>query len=416
MTAGAAAPAVAGPAAEKAQSGLQRRPLLPLSAGHFCVDSYAGMLAPMVPLLQDRLGLSLTATATIGAVMAFSNLSQPLFGLFGDRLRRRNLVPAGVLLAAVCMPLMGVTESFALTLAVIAAGGLGVAAFHPQSFVIAADLSGARRAFGIALFVFAGTVGLATTPTWLTFTVAAFGTRVLPLTTLPGVVAALAIWRWVPLDGGRAEDQDWRAVGAQLAAGLRPLAAILAVVVLRNVTFLGFNLFIAVLNRDRGMSLAAGGIALSVYGLAGVLASLGVGRLADRTDPKPLVWASLAAAAPFLFGYALVPGPASLLLLAAGGGLLGASTSVMVALAQQAAPGQRALASSLPLGMSWGLASLTLPLLGWIGDVAGVTVMLSALGWLPLVAAAIAFRFLPGRSLPRSDGARRAETAVPASR
>ena len=167
MTADAAAtrPAAApgsGTAAEAAKTALERRPLLPLSVGHFCVDSYAGMLAPMVPLLQERLGLSLAATATIGAVMAFSNLSQPLFGLLGDRLRRRNLVPAGVLLAALCMPLMGVTTSFALTIAVIAAGGLGVAAFHPQSFVIAADLSGARRAFGIALFVFAGTIGLAT--------------------------------------------------------------------------------------------------------------------------------------------------------------------------------------------------------------------------------------------------------------
>ena len=381
--------------------GMQRRPLLPLSVGHFCVDSYAGMLPPMVPLLQERLGLSLAATATIGAVMAFSNLSQPLFGLLGDRLRRRNLVPAGVLLAAVCMPLMGVTGSFALTIAVIAAGGLGVAAFHPQSFVIAADLSGARRAFGIALFVFAGTVGLATTPTWLTFTVDAFGTHVLPLAALPGVAAALAIWRWVPLGAERAHNRGWRAVGAQLAAGLRPLAAILAVVVLRNITFLGFNLFIAILNRDRGMSLVAGGIALSVYSLTGVLASLAVGRIADRTDPKPLVWGSMAAAAPFLFGYALVPGPASLLLLAAGGGLLGASTSVMVALAQQAAPGQRALASSLPLGMSWGLASLTLPLLGWIADLAGVTAMLSVLAWLPLAAAAIAFRFLPGRTSSR---------------
>ena len=406
MTGGAAAAPAAGVrAAPAVEPELQRRPLLPLSVGHFCVDSYAGMLPPMVPLLQERLGLSLAATATIGAVMAFSNLSQALFGLLGDRLRRRNLVPAGVLLAALCMPLMGVTASFALTIAVIAAGGLGVAAFHPQSFVIAADLSGARRAFGIALFVFAGTVGLAITPTWLTFTVDAFGTRILPLAALPGVAAAFAIWRWVPLGADPAQDQRWRAVAAGLAASLRPLAAILSVVVLRNVTFLGFNLFIAILNRDRGMGLAAGGIALSVYSLAGVLASLGVGRIADRTDPKPLVWGSLAASAPFLCAYALVPGPASLLLLAAGGGLLGSSTSVMVALAQQAAPGQRALASSLPLGMSWGLASLTLPLLGWIADRAGVTTMLSALGWLPLAAAAIAFRFLPGRNAPLRAGA-----------
>ena len=408
ITPAAAPPAAAGAAAETAAPGAaasvtQRRPLLPLSVGHFCVDSYAGMLPPMVPLLQERLGLSLAATATIGAVMAFSNLSQPLFGLLGDRLRRRNLVPAGLLLAAVCMPLMGVAPSFALTMAVIAVGGLGVAAFHPQSFVIAADLSGPRRTFGIALYVFAGTVGLATTPTWLTFTVEAFGTRVLPLASLPGVVAALAIWRWVPLAADPAQNHGWRAVGTQIAASVRPLAAILAVVVLRNITFLGFNLFIAILNRDRGMSLAAGGIALSVYSLAGVLASLGVGRVADRTDPKPLVWGSLAAAAPFLCAYALVPGPAALLLLAAGGGLLGSSTSVMVALAQQAAPEQRALASSLPLGMSWGLASLTLPLLGWIGDVVGVTAMLSALGWLPLVAAVIAFRFLPGRNAPRQE-------------
>ena len=391
------APAAAPPATEVAAPAMRRRPLLPLALGHFCVDSYAGMLAPMVPLLQDRLGLSLAATATIGAVMAFSNLSQPVLGLLGDRMRRRTLVPAGVLLAAVCMPLMAVTPSFGLTMAVIAAGGLGVAAFHPQSFVIAADLSGARRAFGIALYVFAGTIGLATTPTWLTFTVDAFGAGVLPLTTLPGVVAAVVIWRRVPLAADPAQEQGWRAVGAQIAASLRPLAAILAVVVLRNVTFLGFNLFIAVLNRDRGMGLAAGGIALSIYNLSGVLASLGVGRIADRTDPKPLVWGSMAAAAPFLCAYALVPGPAALLLLAVGGGLLGSSTSVMVALAQQAAPGQRALASSLPLGLSWGLASLTLPLLGWIGDLAGVTAMLSALGWLPLAAAAIALRFLPAR-------------------
>ena len=396
------APAPALPATEVAAPVMQRRPLLPLALGHFCVDSYAGMLAPMVPLLQERLGLSLAATATIGAVMAFSNLSQPILGLLGDRMRRRTLVPAGVLLAALCMPLMAVTPSFGLTLAVIAAGGLGVAAFHPQSFVIAADLSGARRAFGIALYVFAGTIGLATTPTWLTFAVDAFGAGVLPLATLPGVAAAVAIWRRVPLAADPAQDHGWRAVGAQIAAGLRPLASILAVVVLRNVTFLGFNLFIAVLNRDRGMGLAAGGIALSIYNLSGVLASLGVGRIADRTDPKPLVWGSLAAAAPFLCAYALVPGPAALLLLAAGGGLLGSSTSVMVALAQQAAPGQRALASSLPLGLSWGLASLTLPLLGWIGDLAGVTVLLSALGWLPLAAALIALRFLPARPARRT--------------
>ena len=383
--------------APSANGAIQRRRLLPLAIGHFCVDSYAGMLAPMVPLLQERLQLSLAAAGAVGAVVAFSNLSQPLLGLLGDRMRRRTLVPLGVLLAALCMPLLGVAPNYALLLVVVALGGLGVAAFHPQSFVIASDLSGRRRAFGIALFVFAGTSGLAVTPVWVTFVVDRAGPEVLPLASLAGVAAALLIWRHVPLAGDPAGDRSWRSVGAQFAASLRPLAAILAVVVLRSIAFLGFNLFIAVLARDRGLSLEAGGVALSVYNLSGVLASLGLGRVADRVDPKPLICGSLVLSAPFLWAYAALPGPLSFVWLALGGALLGSTTAVMVALAQQAAPGQRALASSMPLGLSWGLASLTLPLLGWIADQVGVTAMLRGLAWLPLVAAAIMLLLVPTR-------------------
>ena len=376
---------------------IQRRRLLPLAIGHFCVDSYAGMLAPMVPLLQERLQLSLAAAGAVGAVVAFSNLSQPLLGLLGDRMRRRTLAPLGVLLAALCMPLLGVAPNYPLLLVTVALGGLGVAAFHPQSFVIAGDLSGRRRAYGIALFVFAGTSGLALTPVWITFVVDRAGAEVLPLASLAGVAAALLIWRRVPLAADPAGDRSWRSVGTQFIASVRPLAAILAVVVLRSIAFLGFNLFIAVLARDRGLSLAAGGVALSVYNLSGVLASLGLGRVADRVDPKPLICGSLVLSVPFLWAYAALPGPLSFLWLALGGALLGSTTAVMVALAQQAAPGQRALASSLPLGLSWGLASLTLPLLGWIADQVGVTAMLRGLAWLPLVAAAIMLVLVPTR-------------------
>ena len=383
--------------APSANGAIQRRRLLPLAIGHFCVDSYAGMLAPMVPLLQERLQLSLAAAGAVGAVVAFSNLSQPLLGLLGDRMRRRTLVPLGVLLAALCMPLLGVAPNYPLLLVTVTLGGLGVAAFHPQSFVIAGDLSGRRRAYGIALFVFAGTSGLALTPVWVTFVVDRAGAEVLPLASLAGVAAALLIWRRVPLAGDPAGDRSWRSVGAQFVASVRPLAAILAVVVLRSIAFLGFNLFIAVLARDRGLSLAAGGVALSVYNLSGVLASLGLGRIADRVDPKPLICGSLVLSVPFLWAYAALPGPLSFVWLALGGALLGSTTAVMVALAQQAAPGQRALASSLPLGLSWGLASLTLPLLGWIADQVGVTAMLRGLAWLPLVAAAIMLVLVPTR-------------------
>ena len=63
-------------------------------------------------------------------------------------------------------------------------------------------------------------------------------------------------------------------------------------------------------------------------------------------------------------------------------------------MAQELAPKNAALASSLPLGFSWGLASLTLGPLGFLGDRIGLEAMQTYVAVLPLLTAAIAL-FLP---------------------
>ena len=83
-------------------------------------------------------------------------------------------------------------------------------------------------------------------------------------------------------------------------------------------------------------------------------------------------------------------------LLFVGGGLLMSSNSIMITLAQELAPENSGLASSLPLGFSWGLASLTLPVIGYFGDQIGVAETLKYLALLPILTAGLAF-FLPSR-------------------
>jgi len=73
-----------------------------------------------------------------------------------------------------------------------------------------------------------------------------------------------------------------------------------------------------------------------------------------------------------------------------GGGLLISSNSILVALAQELAPENSALASSLPLGFSWGLASLSLPIIGRLADLYGVSTTLSYLSLLPLLTGILA--------------------------
>jgi predicted MFS family arabinose efflux permease len=133
-----------------------------------------------------------------------------------------------------------------------------------------------------------------------------------------------------------------------------------------------------------------------------VVGSLVFGYLADRIQPKFLTWTTILAACPLLLGYIYLEGPASYVLLTIGGGLLLSSNSILVAMAQELAPRNAALASSLPLGFSWGLASLTLGPLGYLADRIGLESMLTYVALLPLVTAGLAM-LLPVISLPIAE-------------
>ncbi|MBT4099757.1 MAG: MFS transporter [Gemmatimonadetes bacterium] len=373
---------------------MRRAQLLLVSLAHFCVDSYATMLAPVLPLVIDRLGLSLASAGILGTIVSACNLSQPLLGMWADRMRRRWLVIGGLGLAAIFTPLMGIAPSYYPLVAALTIGGFGVAAFHPQVFSLAGELSGDRRAFGIALFIFGGTLGLGVTPLWMPFYAERIGLEFLPVVTIPGLIFLFLVWRWIPLDNPHLADD----APAQQVSGLSDvaggLAIIVAVVVLRSVTGLGFGFFLAVLSKEQGMGTAAIGIPLAVYNISGVVGALLFGYLADQVTPKPLVWGSLALSAPALYAFLHMQGPLSYVALAIGGGLLLSSNSILVALAQELAPQQSGLASSLPLGFSWGLAGLALGPIGWVADRIGIAETLSWLVLLPLVTSLVAL-FLP---------------------
>jgi predicted MFS family arabinose efflux permease len=187
-----------------------------------------------------------------------------------------------------------------------------------------------------------------------------------------------------------------------LARQWRPLALITLVVILRTVTSLSFGTFLAVLGQERGLTAEeAGRIPLSVYQTCGVVGSLIAGYLADRMDPKPLVWGSILLACPVLYAYLLSSGWISLVLLGLGGALILSSNSVLVAIAQELAPENAALASSLPLGFAWGIAGFTLPLVGHFADQIGMVGTLKYLALLPIPTALLAL-FLPAGTHRRS--------------
>ena len=141
----------------------------------------------------------MAAAGSLGSAFSLTNLIQPLLGLWADRMARRWLVLAGLTLTTISMPLLGVVPGYWSLVVILTAGGFGVAAFHPQVASLVGDLSGDRRAFGISLFVFGGTLGLGLTPFWVPLFASRIGLEYLPAISFPGLILVLLLWRFVPL-------------------------------------------------------------------------------------------------------------------------------------------------------------------------------------------------------------------------
>src|SRR5215831_5643557 len=148
-------------AAERDQ-GIEKRSMAALSTGHLAVDFASGSVPALIPFLTDKFHLSyaLAAVLLLAATIS-SSLVQPLFGLWSDRSAALWLIPGGTALAAVGVGGAAVSPVYPLVVVLVFAGGLGIAAFHPEGAKFAAYASGAKRASGMAYFNIGGNTGYA---------------------------------------------------------------------------------------------------------------------------------------------------------------------------------------------------------------------------------------------------------------
>lgn len=363
--------------------GRPRAPLWPrlgvLTFAHFTNDLYAAFLAPLLPLVVAKFGLTLALAGLLGSAFNLSSaFSQPFFGMVADRVRRPVFIVIGALVTATMMGLLGLAPSYHAMLVVLFIAGLGTAAFHPQSFAVAGAVSGDRRGAGLSLFIAGGELGYSLGPVYVAAVVGAIGLAGTAVAALPGVVACLLLWRPVG---------SWRlSLGTPSQVGLRSevrrhgrsLALIWLVVVLRSVVTLGHVLFIPLLLRGRGETLIMGGTAVLIFGGIGSIGGLIGGPLSDRIGRRAVMAISLIATAPLLVLFGSIESSWGLVPLALGGFTLFLAAPVSIVMAQEMFPSRASLASSLVTGMAWGTAGLSMTLVGAIADKIGLAQTLSA--------------------------------------
>jgi FSR family fosmidomycin resistance protein-like MFS transporter len=388
-----------------------RRALGWLAAGHVVNDMNQGAVPALLPFLIAERGLTYTAAG--GVVLAatlLSSLIQPVLGHLSDRRPLPFLIPLGVFAAGGGLALAGLVTGYGATIAAILISGAGVAAFHPESARYANYASGERRATGMSVFSVGGNLGIALGPVAISVLAGSGGVARIVWMSLPACLMAALLVRELPhlsvLRPESSHESSRETVTLPLWGAFTRLSG---VIVIRSLFAFGLVSFVPLyLVNVRGIPKREAALAVSAMLLAGAVATLLGGRLADRFGRRAVLVGFLLPLAPLLAFFLHTPGVAGLAsLVLIGGGTVG-TYSVAVVMGQEYLPGREGIAGGVTMGLAIGIGGVGVPLLGALADHQGVAAVFPVLGALPLLAAALSVT-LPG---PRASLRREAPSAA----
>lgn len=368
-----------------------------LSLAHLTDDFYAGFLSPLLPLLKERLNLSLVMVGALPPIFAFAaSGSQPLMGFLGDRIGSRRLVVIGVALASVFMSFIGLASGFLSLVLVLLLGGVGISFFHPHGAAMTGKMSGEHRGLVMSMFLMAGAVGISLGPLFIVALVSRMGLERTYGAALPGLLIALALWMFLRDVPGLHQTREPAVIRRLFTTDMFPVLMLFVIAVLRSTVAIAFTNFIPLMLHEMGQPLEAGAKAIFALLFFGSLGGMAGGFLSDRFSRVKIIFLSSVFACPLFIGFVCTTGFTAYVLLALAGIVMQAAHPVCVVMGQELKPDAASTVSGLMMGFGWWFGSLPMPLLAMLAEATSMRIMLLATSGVCLVAGALVF------ALPKS--------------
>ncbi|HKK89945.1 MAG TPA: MFS transporter [Desulfobacteraceae bacterium] len=365
--------------------------VLLLSFSHFIHDIYTSFLAPLLPLIIEKLSLSLGQAGLLSAVHQLPSLFNPVIGVFADR---KGLVRWLVILAptmtAIPMCFLGAVPSYPLLMILLFVAGISVALYHVPAPVLIARASGMKKGRGMSFFMTGGEAARTLGPVVAVGSVSLFGLEGI----YPVAVVAVATSLLLYFKLEKIEPPEKKAVRPSFFSGFNEIKPVLiplsGILTARAFMHSAMGIFLPVYIEQQTGNLWYAGAALAFYEAFGVAGVLSAGILSDRMGRKKVLFAALVAAPAALALFVVTAGPVRFLMMIAAGFAILSTAPVMLAIVQENAPNNPAAANGLYMMVSFAVRSATIVVVGFLGDVTGLSTMymicaLAGLGAIPFL-------------------------------
>jgi len=342
-----------------------------ISFAHMFHDIFSSFLAPMLPLLIQRLGISLSLASFLDIARKIPSLLNPFLGLMAEKRDVKYFVILTPAITAISMCLLGVTSSYLVALLLLFIAGISATLFHIPSPTMIKIAAGEQTGKGMSWFMVGGESARTIGPLIVTGAISLWGFegiyRLIPI----GILASLFLWYKLKdfqvedFNAKKVEKGDTKKVLKKVA----PFFTILGIYMLFNAgTKSAVTLFLPLFLTKHGFSIYEAGISLSVLQFFGIIGTFFSGRFSDKIGRKNMLFISAIGTSLSMILFIYFNSFALFPILAILGFFLFATGPVMMAAVQDTNTGKPTFINSIYMGINFGISSIVVFLVGYFAD------------------------------------------------
>ena len=376
---------------------------------HFSHDLCLGLLAALLPLIRESLGLSyLQSGLLLSALTITSGLSQFPGGWLGDRFSRHKVIAIGLAGISLTTLVIGLSPAYYPMLVILIIMGVFSGAYHPSAVsVLCSQVDYDRRGKAIAFHMAGGSIGFAVGPILGGLIADMTGWRfAFIILSIPAMIAAPLMFKKLRQPTTAKDSNSSSRLSIKddttpqskrqrisIIQVLRPIAIVCSLAIAMHLVTGSAMAFIPIYLVDKHNVVPA--YAAMLIGVArggGIAGSLLGGWLSDRWDRKRAILLALAAIGPILYLLITLPFNAGLIITLILFGLLMymRSATIQAFLMDKTPTYLRATIYGIYFGMALEGASLIQPVAGYFMDVFGIAEVFNGIALTSLGLSAVA--------------------------
>lgn len=358
---------------DESRDGFQTGQVFTIAAGHFVHDSYSAFVAPLLPLLQEKLSTNYALTGGLTVFAQLPSLLNPFIGYLADKVSLRYFIILAPGITATLMGFLGLTSSYLALAVLLFAAGISIATFHAPAPAMIGRLAGDRVGKGMSIFMASGELGRTLGPVLVIAAVGWFGLEGIWRLALGGWAASGLLYFRLHTVSARPADQKGGAMADVWPLVRQVFPVLIWITVSRIFMMASLTTYLPIFVTDvMEGSLWLSAASLSLLEAAGVAGALFTGTFSDRWGRARMLGILMTLAPLLLLIFLYSPGWLAIPMLFALGLTAISPTPVILAVVQDQFPDNRALGNGILLALNFTIRAVGVWAVGLFADQAGL--------------------------------------------